>query len=69
MDFDDAGGRLAIYNEQGRCIRVLAGRSHRFDDVVVVPDVSGVLSVEGPELKWGAMTTWSLQIENSTAPR
>ncbi|POX55293.1 hypothetical protein C3489_10865 [Streptomyces sp. Ru71] len=66
-EFGDAGGRLGIYNEMGRCIRVLAGRSHRFDDVIVVPDVNGVLAIEGPELKGGPMTTWSLRIENSTA--
>ncbi|MFI0810918.1 hypothetical protein [Streptomyces echinatus] len=65
--FGDAGGRLGIYNEKGRCIRVLAGRGHRFDDLVVVPDVTGVLAVEGPELKWGSMTQWSLRIENTTA--
>lgn len=63
-EFGDAGGRLGIYNEQGRCIRVLAGRSHRFDEVVTVPDVQGLLAVEGPELKWGPMTKWSLRIQN-----
>ncbi|MBL1081463.1 hypothetical protein JK359_05630 [Streptomyces actinomycinicus] len=60
-EFGDAGGRLGIYDERGRCIRVLAGRGHRFDDVVTVPDVQGVLAVEGPELKWGPMTAWSLR--------
>ncbi|CAL9530229.1 hypothetical protein [Streptomyces sp. enrichment culture] len=63
-EFGDAGGRLGVYNEQGRCIRVLAGRSHRFDDVVTVPEVQGLLAVEGPELKWGPMTKWSLRVQN-----
>ncbi|KOX05208.1 hypothetical protein ADL04_06930 [Streptomyces sp. NRRL B-3648] len=31
--FGDAGGRLGVYDERGRCTRVLAGRGHRFDDV------------------------------------
>ncbi|WP_037672739.1 hypothetical protein [Streptomyces griseus] len=51
--FGDSGGRLGIYNDKGRCVRVLAGRGHRFDDVVVVPEVHGVLAVERPESKWG----------------
>ncbi|MEU4462693.1 hypothetical protein AB0G20_03045 [Streptomyces sp. NPDC024017] len=57
---------VVLVHEKGRCIRVLAGRGHRFDDVVVVPDVSGVLAVRGPESNWGPMTSWSLRIENST---
>ncbi|MET9759899.1 hypothetical protein ABZ016_12700 [Streptomyces sp. NPDC006372] len=65
--FGDVGGRIGIYNEKGRCIRVLAGRGHRFDDVVTVPDVTGVLAVEGAELKWGPMTEWSLRTENTAA--
>ncbi|MFJ2650390.1 hypothetical protein ACIO1C_27170 [Streptomyces sp. NPDC087420] len=67
--FGDAGGRLAIYNEKGRRIATLTGREHRFDDVVVVPDVKGLLAVEGPESKWGPMTRWSLRTENPTATR
>ncbi|MBR8641299.1 hypothetical protein KEF29_23200 [Streptomyces tuirus] len=63
-EFGDAGGRLGIYNDKGRCVRVLAGRDHRFDDVVVVPDVKGVLAVERPELKWGPMTKWSLRVQS-----
>lgn len=62
--FGDAGGRLGVYDERGRCIRVLAGRGHRFDDVVTVPDVKGLLAVEGPELKWGPLTKWSLEVVN-----
>jgi hypothetical protein len=65
--FGDAGGRLGIYNEKGRCVRVLAGRGHRFDADVVVPDVEGVLAVEGPDMKWGPMTTWSLRTEHPPA--
>jgi hypothetical protein len=63
VEFGDIGGRLAIYNEQGRCVRVLCGRSNRFRDVVVVPDAAGVLAVEGENLKWGAMHRWSLKVQ------
>ncbi|MEV0495929.1 hypothetical protein [Streptomyces atratus] len=63
VEFGDGGGRLAIYNEAGRCVRVLAGRSNRFKDVVVVPAVAGVMAVEGEELKWGAMTPWSVKTQ------
>ncbi|WP_162931182.1 hypothetical protein [Streptomyces sporangiiformans] len=63
VEFGDKGGRLAIYNEEGRCVRVLCGRSNRFRDVVVVPDAAGVLAVEGETLKWGSMFPWSLKVQ------
>ncbi|WP_267889379.1 hypothetical protein [Streptomyces sp. NRRL B-3648] len=27
-----------------------------------VPDAKGLLAVEGPELKWGPLTKWSLEV-------
>lgn len=63
VEFGDVGGRLAIYDDDGRCTRVLAGRRNRFRDVVVVPDAAGVLAVEGEELKWRAMNPWSLEVQ------
>lgn len=63
VEFGDTGGRLAIYNEAGRSVRVLAGRSNRFTDLVVVPDVAGVLAVEGESSKWGVMSPWSVKAQ------
>ncbi|MFQ6144409.1 hypothetical protein ACLMNJ_15215 [Streptomyces seoulensis] len=63
--FGDVGGRLGVYDERGERVRVLAERGHRFDEMVTIPDVTGLLAVEGTLLQrdWGPMTEWTLRTE------
>ncbi|QIQ03546.1 hypothetical protein [Streptomyces liangshanensis] len=67
VEFGDSGGRLTVYNEEGRRIATLAGREHQFNDAVVIPKVKGLLAVESTVAKWGPMTHWSLRTEPTTA--
>ena len=68
-EFGDSGGQLILYNDKGKRIRTLAGREHRFNEVVVIPEVKGaLLAVGSMHTLWHPMRPWSLRIENSTTP-
>ncbi|WP_210582644.1 hypothetical protein [Streptomyces sp. GESEQ-4] len=61
VEFGSAGGCLALYSFEGKERQVLTRHSRRFEDVVTIPR-AGLLAVEGEDLAWGAMTSWSVRV-------